>query len=221
MDVTDNGGSTLTGIGKTTVTVTDATWATPARAGTQPSAPRRADHGALDGGDASRTPTQATTTRPTSPRPAARPTIHWGDGQTSTGTVSYSAGTYSVTGSHTYADETPAGHPYAVTVDVSDDGGSRLLGIGQTTVAVADANLTDTSSAVAATSTEGASTGTIVVATFTDANPGDNTEDFTATIHWGDGQTSTGTVGYSGGDSTASRAATLTPMSTAWAARTP
>ena len=33
-------------------------------------------------------------------------------------------------------------------------------------------------------------------ATFTDANPGDNSADFTATITWGDGHTSTGTVSY-------------------------
>src|SRR5262249_61492122 len=33
-------------------------------------------------------------------------------------------------------------------------------------------------------------------ATFTDANPGDHSADFSATIHWGDGSSSAGTVSY-------------------------
>src|SRR5262249_58170577 len=52
------------------------------------------------------------------------------------------------------------------------------------------------------TATEGASTGDIVVATFTDATPGDHTGDFTASINWGDGNTSTGTVSYDAGTAT-------------------
>jgi RHS repeat-associated protein len=122
-------------------------------------------------------------------------TIFWGDGLSSSGTVSYSNGTYTVTGSHSYAEE----GPYAVTVDVSDYGGSTLTGIGKTTVTVSDAALTDTSTAANPSATEGTSTGTLTVATFTDANPGDHSGDFTATIFWGDGLNSTGTVSYSGG----------------------
>ena len=78
---------------------------------------------------------------------------------------------------------------------------AALPAIGKTTVTVGDAALTDTSSTVAASGTEGASTGSIVLATFTDANPGNNTADMTATINWGgagSGSTS-GTVTYSGG----------------------
>jgi hypothetical protein len=41
--------------------------------------------------------------------------------------------------------------------------------------------------------TEGASF-TAIVATFTDANPNTNASSFTATIHWGDGTTSAGTI---------------------------
>jgi PKD repeat protein len=126
-------------------------------------------------------------------------TIHWGDGNIDSGVaVTYSGGTYSVSGSHTYADENSSG--YVVTVDVTDDGGSTLRGIGKTTVKVNDATLTDTSSAANPSATEGASTATLTVATFTDVNPGDNHADFTAVIHWGDGNSDTGVaVTYSGG----------------------
>jgi hypothetical protein len=48
-------------------------------------------------------------------------TISWGDGQSSTGTVSQTtSGQYAVTGSHSYA----ADGPYTVKVHVADDGGS-------------------------------------------------------------------------------------------------
>ena len=42
--------------------------------------------------------------------------------------------------------------------------------------------------------TEGSSTGTVTVATFTDANPSATAGDFTATINWGDGTSSSGTI---------------------------
>jgi hypothetical protein len=47
-------------------------------------------------------------------------TIEWGDGSSSTGTVSGSAGSYSVSGSHTYAST----GPFEVIVKIVDDGGS-------------------------------------------------------------------------------------------------
>jgi hypothetical protein len=60
---------------------------------------------------------------------------------------------------------------------------------------VADAPLTG-SSAASASGNEGASV-SLTNATFTDANPGDHTADFTATIDWGDGTApTTGTVSY-------------------------
>ena len=50
------------------------------------------------------------------------------------------------------------------------------------------------------TGIEGATTGTIPVATFTDANPNAAASDFTATINWGDGSSTAGTiVAQSGG----------------------
>ena len=120
-------------------------------------------------------------------------TIHWGDNSTSTGTVTFSGGTYSVSGSRTYADE----GSFPVTVDISDDGGSTLTGIGKSTVTVADATLAATGATIAATV---GATFNGAVATFTDANPSAAPGDFSATIDWGDGVTTSGTIGpHSGG----------------------
>jgi PKD repeat protein len=112
--------------------------------------------------------------------------IHWGDGQSSAGMVTYSNGTYLVNGSHTYVEE----GSYAVIVDVGDDGGSILAAIGKTTVAVLDAPLTDTTVTTALSAPEGASTGDQIVGTFTDADPGAIPTDYTATVCWGDNTSS-------------------------------
>jgi hypothetical protein len=187
VDVTDPGGSKLTGIGKTTVTVADGTL-TDTSSGNSASGTEGASTGSI-------AVASFTDANPGNHSADFTATIHWGDGTSSAGTVSYSGGTYTVSGSTTYAEE----GSYTVTVDVADDGGSKLSGIGKTTVTVADATLTDTSSTQSAGSTEGASTGTIAVATFTDANPGNNAAEITAAIHWGDGTSSDGTVSYAGG----------------------
>jgi large repetitive protein len=125
-------------------------------------------------------------------------TINWGDnGPTSTGTVSYSGGTYTVSGSHTYAEE----GSYPISIAVTDVGGSTTTITGS--ASVADAALTG-SSAAALRGMEGASA-SLTAATFTDANPGDHHGDFTATINWGDnGPISSGTVTYSNGTYTVS-----------------
>ena len=47
---------------------------------------------------------------------------------------------------------------------------------------------------VSISGTEGSTIGTIPVATFTDANPNATASDFSATINWGDGTTTTGAV---------------------------
>ena len=118
-------------------------------------------------------------------------TINWGDGQTSAGTVSYDSvtQTYTVTGNNTYAEE----GTHTVSVSISDDGGNTTS--ATSTATIADAALS-AASGVAVSATEGADTGLVAVATFKDANPGDHSADFTATINWGDGNTSAGTVSY-------------------------
>src|SRR5207302_1223101 len=128
-------------------------------------------------------------------------TIDWGDGSSTTTagviTATSTAGTFTISAGttlHKYADE----GSYTFKVTVTQLGGSTVSSTG--TATVTDAALTGSTSATAA-GTEGAGSSSVLSgATFTDANPGDHTGDFTATITWGDGgATSAGTVSYSNG----------------------
>jgi hypothetical protein len=126
-------------------------------------------------------------------------TINWGDGTTSTGAVTGSNGSFTVTGTHTYADE----GSFTATVTVADDGTGTATSMVQSTATVAEADaLTGTGTPVKATEGQ-AFTGT-AVATFTNTNTGALASDFTATITWGDGSTSTGTVTGGNGSFTVS-----------------
>ena len=118
--------------------------------------------------------------------------IDWGDGTTTAGTVSGADGSFIVSGGHTYAEE--GSYPLGVTV--TDTADPEILPLSGT-VTVSDAPLLAT--AVDVVATEGASTGQVAVATFTDANPDATVTDFTATIDWGDGTSSAGTVEVAGG----------------------
>lgn len=112
--------------------------------------------------------------------------IAWGDGTTTAGQIAAaSGGGFKVTGSHAYAEE----GTYSVTVSIADDGGSKAT--VASTAHVADAPLT--AQAVTTTVTAGASFSEKVAA-FHDADPGGTASDFTATIAWGDGKTSTGKI---------------------------
>ncbi len=112
-------------------------------------------------------------------------TINWGDGSSSAGTVSLNTdGSYSVTGSHTYAEE----GSFDLTVQVSASGGQSATATGK--AAVVDAPLTITRLVVGATGKGLAG----LAATFTDADPAGTVSDYSATISWGDGVTSAGLV---------------------------
>ena len=106
-------------------------------------------------------------------------TITWGDGTTSDGTITEKSGVFSVTGTHTYAEE--GSDPIGVTIK---DAGGGAAGTNSTAT-VADAALTG-SAAASVTAIEG-TPATLTNATFTDANPGDHSADFSGTIDWGDG----------------------------------
>jgi RHS repeat-associated protein len=123
---------------------------------------------------------------PAAPASDFTATITWGDGNSSTGTVvSLGKGSFAIVGTNTYAEQ----GTYAVGVQVTDAGGSTAAITA--TAAVADARLK--ALGVTITPTEGqAFSGT--VATFTDANPNPQLNDFTATIAWGDGQSSSATI---------------------------
>src|SRR5262245_694156 len=117
--------------------------------------------------------------------------IAWGDGDTSAGSVSVnSGGGFRVTGSHTYV----VTGTYPVSVQITDTVG------GATATALGTANVKDApllAQGVSFTATEGASF-TGVVAAFTDLNKFGKLGDYTATITWGDGHTSVGTVSADG-----------------------
>lgn len=113
-------------------------------------------------------------------------TIDWGDGSNpSVGLIGINEGGFTVIGSHTYVEE----QTYAVNVSIADVGGSQTS--AGTTVQVTDAPLTAIGREI--TPIEDASF-VAVVASFLDANPYANTNDFSASIIWGDGITSSGTI---------------------------
>ncbi len=114
--------------------------------------------------------------------------VNWGDGSAPqtlaaanlTAIGSPDGAIFSVSAAHTY---TEAG-TYAYTVIVTDDGGSVTVFGGS--AIIADAALT-AAATPGIVSAEGASTGTVTVGTFTDANPNPTSGDFSAVIDWGDG----------------------------------
>ncbi len=134
-------------------------------------------------------------------------TIAWGDGASTAGTVTGAAGSFSVSGAHTYADE----------------------GTFTTNVSVTDlANAVSGSSTAAATIQESdvlAGTGLPIaavqgltfagaVANFSDTDTANVASDFTATIQWGDATTTAGVVSGSAGNFTVSGSHTYTGTGT-------
>ena len=115
--------------------------------------------------------------------------IDWGDGTTTPGSVTGSAGSFTLDGNHTYADE----GSYSVTVTVTDSTGASASSISSATVT--DEALSGTPVALTAIAGQSFSG---PVAGFTDANLGAATTDFTAVIDWGDGSTTAGTVSAGG-----------------------
>jgi large repetitive protein len=111
-------------------------------------------------------------------------TINWGDGTTSAGTVTGSAGSFLVQGTHTYTGASPAGgfpigisirgvSPYTASIDLSNTvvvSGSRLQ-VSATPVTVSDASINSLGQSVIPAGT--------VVGTFTDTGGADPASDYT------------------------------------------
>ncbi|HEX7377602.1 MAG TPA: TIGR03118 family protein [Pirellulales bacterium] len=117
--------------------------------------------------------------------------IDWGDGATSDGTVSVTAGVFTVSGAHTYLDN----GAFSVTATVHDIGGTAGATV-HATATIADANvLHATPASVTAVAGQ---TLTAALATVSDDYKGAVAGQFSAKIVWGDGDTSSGTV--SGGN---------------------
>jgi hypothetical protein len=133
--------------------------------------------------------TLATATDPASPDPASEfvATIDWGDGSTTPGTVSGFAGSYTISGSHTYTDE--GSFTAKVTFFETNDSAFTVSQDDPVTVGEGDV-LSGRPSPISATEATSFSS---QVATFNDSGyPGNTASDFTATIDWGDGTTDTG-----------------------------
>jgi VCBS repeat-containing protein len=124
-------------------------------------------------------------------------TIDWGDGSSSPGTVVGVDGSFTVQGGHTYAEEgSYALHTTIATAEaaVSLDGSVR----------VADHDvLTAAQPSLTIEATQG-SAFSGVVASFTDNDLVSPASDFTASIDWGDGTTTSGIVSGSNGSFTVS-----------------
>jgi hypothetical protein len=113
-------------------------------------------------------------------------TIAWGDGSSSAGTAtSLGAGVFAVSGTHSFSN----GGSYGLSLFVADAGGATAVGSGNATVALAAL----TASGRALTAAEGTAFSG-AVATFTSPDPSAIAGSFTATIAWGDGNTTPGTV---------------------------
>jgi Fibronectin type III domain len=124
------------------------------------------------------------------PREGTTPTINWGDG-TSPSPGKVAANTGQLTGTHTYTNE---GTYHASFTYTNSDGFPETRPFD---VKVQDAPLTASGVPVSATA------GTAfkaTVATFTHAKPAGAASDYTATINWGDGSSSTaGTISAAAG----------------------
>jgi hypothetical protein len=134
-------------------------------------------------------------------------TINWGDGTTTAGAVSGSNGTFTVKGGHTYADE--GSFPLGVTIiDTANNTSLPLSG----TVAAAEADVLSAHPLRFTANTGQAFSGKI--ATFTDRDRSNVASDFSATINWGDGTTTAGTVSGGSGTFTVSGNHTYTTAGT-------
>jgi RHS repeat-associated protein len=133
--------------------------------------------------------------------PALQATINWGDGTVTPGILVQGSklGEFDVLGTHGYA---AGDYPLTVTISYS--------GLNLTATAYGTAIVLEqiTAAAQAVTTSAPAQTGwstmpgglaDAVVATFTDTNPNARPSVFTATINWGDGSSSAGTVLESNG----------------------
>src|SRR5262249_48847849 len=118
----------------------------------------------------------------------ATATIIWGDGHTSSGTITQAGGVFTVSGTNTYASE----NTFTVSVTINDVSGANVTVNSPATV----------SNPIHATpvpvSTTAGQLFTGAVATFTDDAPSHGAG-ATATITWGDGHVTSGTLTWSAG----------------------
>jgi cyclophilin family peptidyl-prolyl cis-trans isomerase len=127
-------------------------------------------------------------------------TIDWGDGTTSTGTVVARTGTtgaFNITGSHTYTS-TGTFNAVVTIKELTAPSGSQP----ETTTATNVITITNRLAAQGGsiTASAGIPLTNKTIATFTDADTTATANNFTATIDWGDGTTTVGTISGSSGN---------------------
>ena len=116
--------------------------------------------------------------------------VRWGDGHTTTGTLAGTGDAFTVSASNTYEEE----GAYPVDVTVTDRTVPTVTATAHSRAEVADAPLTMRSAPNLRTVEGAPSPDGLLVATFADADPHGEVADFSATIDWGDGVSSTGRV---------------------------
>jgi YD repeat-containing protein/VCBS repeat-containing protein len=121
-------------------------------------------------------------------------TIYWGDGATSTGTISGGGGSFQVLGTHTYLEP----GDYETIVSIGHLGTlngqpivNQSLNAYSSAIVTADP-LTANGLSSDLTAHPGVGLGDPVLATFTDPDIIDTANEYTATVYWGDSNTSTG-----------------------------
>lgn len=114
-------------------------------------------------------------------------TIDWGDGTRSDGTVAGSSGSYEVFGTKSYVRS--GSYPIAVTIR---DAATGIAVAATSKATIADATLTAVFAPLQAI--PGTSQVNGPIATFTSSNTGAILDDLTATIAWGDGTSTRGTI---------------------------
>ena len=113
--------------------------------------------------------------------------INWGDGHTTTGTIAGSAGSFTVTGTHTYAEE----GSYKTAVTITDVNNAVQQGDRERELRPSRMRrfmrrrLKPNTSGLTVSGT---------FAKFTDDDPNGALSDYTASINWGDGHTSSGSI---------------------------
>ena len=115
--------------------------------------------------------------------------INWGDGTSGSATVTGRRGDFTVTGSHTF---TPGTYDVVTTITAASANTVEI----HTTVTVVGASL---KAGTVKVTVDRGTTNATVVATFTDSNPlATDPSAYSATINWGDGNTTSGTVASAG-----------------------
>jgi hypothetical protein len=114
-------------------------------------------------------------------------TINWGDNSSGAGTITFSGGTFTVKGDHTYAEE----GKFTVTVTLHHDSATDTT--VQATATISDPSVLGTPGAPVS-GVEGTKFSGLVVATFTDPGGAEPLGDYSATINWGDGTSGPGTI---------------------------